>query len=98
MQIERLAAGLDPTSALVIFHEGANWTPRREWRGIRRLEHAGHSDLAAKAKDMPNLLPQRPGDAGPHWGRATAWHASCAGARTRGATAGKCRRPARWWP
>ena len=60
-QIERLAAGLGPTSALVIFPEGANWTPGRWRRGIRRLEHAGRGDLAAKAKDMPNLLPPRPG-------------------------------------
>ena len=60
-QIERLAAGLDATGALVIFPEGANWTPGRWRRGIRRLEHADRSDLAAKAKDMPNLLPPRPG-------------------------------------
>ena len=60
-QIERLAAGLDATGALVIFPEGANWTPGRWRRGIRRLEHAGRGDLAAKAKDMPNLLPPRPG-------------------------------------
>jgi 1-acyl-sn-glycerol-3-phosphate acyltransferase len=60
-QIERLAAGLGPTGALVIFPEGANWTPGRWRRGIRRLEHDGRSDLAAKAKDMPNLLPPRPG-------------------------------------
>ena len=60
-QIERLAGGLGPTGALVIFPEGANWTPGRWRRGIRRLEHAGRSDLAAKAKDMPNLLPPRPG-------------------------------------
>jgi len=60
-QIERLAAGLDATGALVIFPEGANWTPGRWRRGIRRLEYSGRSDLAAKAKDMPNLLPPRPG-------------------------------------
>jgi 1-acyl-sn-glycerol-3-phosphate acyltransferase len=60
-QIERLAAGLGPTDALVIFPEGANWTPGRWRRGIRRLEHSGHPDLAAKAKKMPNLLPPRPG-------------------------------------
>jgi 1-acyl-sn-glycerol-3-phosphate acyltransferase len=60
-QIERLAAGLGPTGALVIFPEGANWTPGRWRRGIRRLEHAGRGDLAAKAKDMPNLLPPRAG-------------------------------------
>ena len=60
-QIERLAAGLDQAGALGIFPEGANWTPYRWRRGIRRLEHAGRRDLAARARDMPNLLPPRPG-------------------------------------
>jgi len=60
-QIERLARGLDRTGALVIFPEGANWTPYRWRRGIRRLEHQGRTDLAARAREMPNLLPPRPG-------------------------------------
>ena len=60
-QIERLARGLDPAGALVIFPEGANWTPSRWRRGIRRLEHAGRRDLAKRAREMPNLLPPRPG-------------------------------------
>ncbi len=60
-QIERLARGLDRTGALVIFPEGANWTPGRWRRGIRRLEHQGRADLAARAREMPNLLPPRPG-------------------------------------
>jgi 1-acyl-sn-glycerol-3-phosphate acyltransferase len=62
-QIERLARGLDRTGALVIFPEGANWTPGRWGRGIGRLEHSGRPDLAARARDMPNLLPPRPGGA-----------------------------------
>jgi 1-acyl-sn-glycerol-3-phosphate acyltransferase len=62
-QIERLARGLDENGALVIFPEGANWTPNRWRRGIRRLEHQGREDLAARARDMPNLLPPRPGGA-----------------------------------
>ncbi len=60
-QIERLARGLGPDGALVIFPEGANWTPSRWRRGIRRLEHAGRDDLALRAGQMPNLLPPRPG-------------------------------------
>jgi 1-acyl-sn-glycerol-3-phosphate acyltransferase len=60
-QIERLARGLDSTGALVIFPEGGNWTPHRWRRGIRRLENQGRSDLAERARDMPNLLPPRPG-------------------------------------
>ena len=62
-QIERLARGLSQDGALVIFPEGGNWTPHRWRRGIRRLEHQGRSDLAARARDMPNLLPPRPGGA-----------------------------------
>jgi hypothetical protein len=62
-QIERLARGLERTGALVIFPEGGNWTPTRWRRGIRRLEHAGRRDLAERARDMPNLLPPRPGGA-----------------------------------
>jgi len=60
-QIERLARGLDERGALVIFPEGGNWTPHRWRRGIRKLENLGRSDLAERARDMPNLLPPRPG-------------------------------------
>jgi 1-acyl-sn-glycerol-3-phosphate acyltransferase len=60
-QIERLARGLSQDGALVIFPEGGNWTPSRWRRGIRRLEHAGRHDLAERAREMPNLLPPRPG-------------------------------------
>ena len=62
-QIERLARGLDQEGALVIFPEGGNWTPGRWRRGIRRLERQGRRDLAARARDMPNLLPPHPGGA-----------------------------------
>jgi len=62
-QIERLASGLDQVGALVIFPEGGNWTPHRWHRGIGRLEELGRKDLAARARDMPNLLPPRSGGA-----------------------------------
>jgi len=62
-QIERLARGLGQTGALVIFPEGGNWTPGRWQRGIRRLERLGRSDLAARAREMPNVLAPRPGGA-----------------------------------
>jgi 1-acyl-sn-glycerol-3-phosphate acyltransferase len=60
-QIARLAADLDDTGALVIFPEGGNWTPGRWRRGITRLERVGRADLAARARDMPHLLPPRAG-------------------------------------
>lgn len=62
-QIRRLAAGLGHDGALVIFPEGGNWTPGRWRRGIRRLERQGRADLAARARDMPHLLPPRAGGA-----------------------------------
>jgi 1-acyl-sn-glycerol-3-phosphate acyltransferase len=62
-QIERLARGLEPSGALVIFPEGGNWTPGRWQRRIRRLEQAGHADLAARARKMPHLLAPRAGGA-----------------------------------
>ena len=62
-QISRLAQGLGPDDALVIFPEGGNWTPGRWRRGIRRLNQAGRPDLAGRARRMPNLLPPRPGGA-----------------------------------
>jgi 1-acyl-sn-glycerol-3-phosphate acyltransferase len=62
-QVERLASGLDRAGALVIFPEGGNWTPGRWLRGIRRLEQQGRGDLAARAREMPNLLPPRTGGA-----------------------------------
>ena len=62
-QIARLARSLDEKGALVIFPEGGNWTPHRWRRGIRRLENLGRPDLAERAREMPNLLPPRPGGA-----------------------------------
>ena len=59
--IERLADGLGDDGALVIFPEGANWTPGRWRRGIQRLRDKGRGDLATRAAQMPNLLPPREG-------------------------------------
>src|SRR5215467_5152859 len=62
-QIARLAKGLDDAGALVIFPEGGNWTPNRWDRAIQRLERLGRRDLAARARQMPNLLAPRSGGA-----------------------------------
>ena len=58
-QITRLAAGMTPGSALVIFPEGGNWTPQRWHRAADRLRRAGRPDLAQRAAAMPNVLPPR---------------------------------------
>lgn len=47
----------------MIFPEGGNWTPGRWQRGIQRLERLGRRDLAARAREMPNLLAPRTGGA-----------------------------------
>jgi 1-acyl-sn-glycerol-3-phosphate acyltransferase len=62
-QIERLAGGLGQAGALVIFPEGGNWTPSRWERAIARLDRLGRRDLAARAREMPNLLAPRSGGA-----------------------------------
>jgi 1-acyl-sn-glycerol-3-phosphate acyltransferase len=62
-QIKRLAAGLDSKDALVIFPEGANWTPLRWRRAITRLRRRGLTHLAERAAAMPNVLAPRTGGA-----------------------------------
>jgi 1-acyl-sn-glycerol-3-phosphate acyltransferase len=62
-QIKRLAAGLDPKGALVIFPEGGNWTPQRWRRAVARLRDRGLDQLAERAGAMPNVLPPRVGGA-----------------------------------
>jgi hypothetical protein len=62
-EIRRLAAGLGPTGALVLFPEGGNFTPSRWIRGIKQLERARHYGQARRARGMANLLPPRSGGA-----------------------------------
>ncbi|MGH8774217.1 MAG: lysophospholipid acyltransferase family protein [Jiangellaceae bacterium] len=59
--IRELATRLDHNSALVIFPEGGNFTPRRRLRAIDRLRQLGHDDAAAQAERMENVLAPRPG-------------------------------------
>jgi 1-acyl-sn-glycerol-3-phosphate acyltransferase len=62
-EIRRLAAGLGPTGALVIFPEGGNFTPSRWRRGISQLERSQRYEQASRARGMANLLPPRSGGA-----------------------------------
>jgi 1-acyl-sn-glycerol-3-phosphate acyltransferase len=62
-EIQRLAAGLGPTGALVIFPEGGNFTPRRRLRAIRLLEERRLAKEAARARAMEHLLPPKPNGA-----------------------------------
>jgi len=62
-EIRRLAGGMGPTGALVIFPEGGNFTPARWRRGISRLEQSRRHEEARRARAMANLLPPRAGGA-----------------------------------
>ena len=62
-EIRRLAAGLGPTGALVIFPEGGNFTPRRRIRAIERLRRARKYAEAERAEGMEHLLAPRTGGA-----------------------------------
>ncbi|MFF4240102.1 1-acyl-sn-glycerol-3-phosphate acyltransferase [Actinomadura geliboluensis] len=59
--IGRLAAGLGPRDALLIFPEGGNFSPARRRRAIRRLARLRRTDEAVRAAAMRNLMPPRPG-------------------------------------
>ncbi|MFF5210627.1 1-acyl-sn-glycerol-3-phosphate acyltransferase [Streptosporangium sp. NPDC000396] len=62
-EIRRLASGMDADDALVIFPEGGNFTPRRRWRAILRLEEKGLAEEAVRARGLEHLLAPRPNGA-----------------------------------
>ena len=62
-EISRLSSGMDADDALVIFPEGGNFTPKRRWRAILRLQQKGLTEEASRARRMHYLLPPRPGGA-----------------------------------
>ncbi len=59
-RIGALAAVIGPSDALLLFPEGANWTPRRRARAIEGLRTRGKHRAARAATLMPHLLPPRP--------------------------------------
>ncbi|GAB3989291.1 hypothetical protein GCM10029978_114010 [Actinoallomurus acanthiterrae] len=59
-EIGRLATGIGPADALLIFPEGGNFTPRRRVRAIRRLRRQGRPHEAERARRMANVLPPQP--------------------------------------
>ena len=60
-EISDLATGLDDNDAFVIFPEGGNFTPRRRLSAIARLRARGLADMAARAENLRNVLPPKPG-------------------------------------
>ena len=60
-QVDALAASLKPGDALLLFPEGANWTPNRRLAAIRRLRVRRQKEALRTAELMENVLPPRIG-------------------------------------
>jgi 1-acyl-sn-glycerol-3-phosphate acyltransferase len=58
--IADLARGMGDQDALLIFPEGANFTPQRRFRAIQRLRDRGLVSAMRRAEAMRNVLPPRP--------------------------------------
>jgi 1-acyl-sn-glycerol-3-phosphate acyltransferase len=59
-----LARDLGEEDALLIFPEGANFTPQRRFRAIQRLRERGLRAAVTRAEAMRNVLPPRPAGVG----------------------------------
>ena len=59
-QIETVAAQLGNRGALLLFPEGANFTPERRRTAISNLRRKGRRRAAARARELANVLPPRP--------------------------------------
>lgn len=59
--IGHLAQTMGPEDALIIFPEGANFTPGRRLRAIDQLEAKGLDRFADRARGLEYLLPPKPG-------------------------------------
>jgi 1-acyl-sn-glycerol-3-phosphate acyltransferase len=62
-QVTRLATGMSPGDALLIFPEGGNFTEGRRTRSIDKLEELGNHEQAEQARQMRHVLAPRPGGA-----------------------------------
>ena len=59
-EIGRLAEGMRPGDALLVFPEGGNFTPHRRIRAIDRLRRRGLRESANRAQRLRYVLPPRP--------------------------------------
>jgi len=59
--LARLATGLGPEDAFVIFPEGGNVSVARRASRIRRLRDAGREDMAKRAEAMRHVMAPQPG-------------------------------------
>ena len=60
-RLRQNALGLAEEDALLIFPEGANFTPQRRVRAIQRLRDRGLRSAVRQAEAMRRVLPPRPG-------------------------------------
>jgi 1-acyl-sn-glycerol-3-phosphate acyltransferase len=58
--ISRAAAALQDRDALLLYPEGGDWTPTRHRLAIARLRRRGQRVAAARAAQMPHVLPPKP--------------------------------------
>ena len=58
--IAELARGMGDQDALLIFPEGANFTPKRRFRAIQRLRDRKLVAAVRRAESMRHVLPPRP--------------------------------------
>ena len=63
VEIAAMASDMEPSGAVVLFPEGANFTPERRQRGIDRLVEKGFHDQAEMARSMQHVNAPRPGGA-----------------------------------
>jgi 1-acyl-sn-glycerol-3-phosphate acyltransferase len=59
-RLAEMASVMGPGDALLLFPEGANWTPDRRQRAIRHLRRHHKTQAARAATLMTNVLPPRP--------------------------------------
>jgi len=59
-RLAQMAGSLGQGDALLLFPEGANWTPDRRQRAIRHLRRHDKTHAARAAALMTNVLPPRP--------------------------------------
>jgi 1-acyl-sn-glycerol-3-phosphate acyltransferase len=60
-RIEQVTRELGPRGALLLFPEGGNFTSQRRRSALARLRRKGRRRSAARAADMPHVLPPQPG-------------------------------------
>ena len=59
--MQGLLEGLGERDGLLLFPEGTRFTPRKREQILQKLEANGPPELAARARDLQNVLPPRLG-------------------------------------